>query len=160
MTDTLPEIREFLEQSNTPFEVWDCDPALADTDRFCEHYGISPEHSANTILVKTKKGDTRYAACVLLAIHRLNVNHTVRKRLETRKASFATAQETREITGMEIGGVTPLNLPDGIPIWVDEQVMKREYIILGGGNRTSKLKVSPLIFSLLTNAETVPHLAS
>ena len=159
MTDTLPEIRQFLDNSGYPFEVWDCDPDLADTTIFCEHYGVSPENSANTILVKSKTGEAKFAVCVLLAIHRLDVNHTVRRKLGARKVSFASAGDTRETTGMEIGGVTPLGLPDGLPVWIDESVMQREYIILGGGNRTSKLKLPPVILTLVSGVEVVPGLA-
>jgi prolyl-tRNA editing enzyme YbaK/EbsC (Cys-tRNA(Pro) deacylase) len=159
MTDALPEIRQFLDNSGYPFEVWDCDPDLADTTIFCEHYGVSPENSANTILVKSKTGEAKLAVCVLLASHRLDVNHTVRRKLGARKVSFASAEETREATGMEIGGVTPLGLPDGLPVWIDENVMQREYIILGGGNRTSKLKLPPVILNLVSGVEVVPGLA-
>ena len=159
MRDTLPGIRRFLEQSEYPFEIWDCDPEMADTTDFCEHYGVSPEDSANTILVKSKTGESKYAICVLLATHRLDVNHTVRRKLGARKASFATAEETRKITGMEIGGVTPLALPGDLPIWIDESVMQRNYIILGGGNRTSKLKVNPQSLNLLPGVEVIIGLA-
>ena len=159
MTDTLPEIRRFLEQSEYPFEIWDCDPEMADTADFCEHYGVSPENSANTILVKSKTGESKYAICILLATHRLDVNHTVRRKLGARKVSFASAEETREITGMEIGGVTPLALPDELPIWIDVNVMQRNYIILGGGNRTSKLKVNPQSLNLLPGVEVIIGLA-
>jgi prolyl-tRNA editing enzyme YbaK/EbsC (Cys-tRNA(Pro) deacylase) len=159
MTDTLPEIRHFLEQSGLDFEVWDCDPDLADTATFCKHYGVSPRNSANTILVKSKSGERKYAACVLLATHRLDVNHTVRKKLGARKVSFASADETRELTGMEVGGVTPLALPEEFPVWVDGDVMNCPFIILGGGNRSSKLKVSPGIFSLVPGVEIIAGLA-
>ena len=159
MTDTLPEIRRFLEQSEYPFEIWDCDPEMADTTDFCEHYDVSPEDSANTILVKSKTGESKYAICVLLATQRLDVNHTVRRKLGARKVSFATAEETRKITGMEIGGVTPLALPGDLPIWIDENVMQRNYIILGGGNRTSKLKVIPQSLNLLPGVEVIIGLA-
>lgn len=159
MTDTLPEIRALLEQAGYPFEVWDCDPDFADTVVFCEQYGVSLENSANTILVRSKSGEAKFAACVLLASHRLDVNHTVRKKLGARKVSFASADETRELTGMEIGGVTPLALPDELPIWVDGDVMKCEYIILGGGNRTSKLKIDPRSLSVLPGVDIVDGLA-
>lgn len=159
MTDTLPEIRQFLEDANDSFEVWDCDPNMADTAIFCEYYGVSPEKSANTILVKSKTGETKFAVCVLLAIHRLDVNHTVRKKLGARKVSFASADETREITGMEIGGVTPLAVSEEVPIWVDANVMQCDYIILGGGNRTSKLKVQPQILTSVPNVEIIAGLA-
>ena len=160
MTDTLPAIRTFLESTALDFDVWDCDDALADTALFCEHYDVPPENSANTILVRSKTGELKYALCVLLATHRLNVNHTVRKKLGVRKVSFAGADETREITGMEIGGVTPIGVPADIPIWVDRNVMNMDYIILGGGNRTSKLKVNPAVLSQLEHVEVVEELAN
>ena len=166
MTDILPEIRVFLEQANADFEVWDCDPAMADTALFCEHYGVAAENSANTILVKSKAGEPRFAVCVLLAVHRLNVNHCVRKKLGVKKVSFASAEQTRGITGMEIGGVAPLALPQttgadcsaALPVWVDANVMKCDYIILGGGNRTSKLKVHPSVLHLVPGMEVVEGL--
>ena len=81
---------------------------LSDTAIFCKHYGVPPENSANAILVKSKTGEKKYALCVLLATHRLNTNHTVGKKLGARKVFFATAEDTRELTGMEIDGVTPM----------------------------------------------------
>lgn len=159
MSDTLPEIRAILEMSGLDFEVWDCDPDLADTSVFCERYGVAPEDSANTILVKSKTGERKFAACVVLATHRLDVNHTVRKKLGARKVSFASAEETKEMTGMEIGGVTALALPDTLPLWIDGDVMRREFVILGGGNRTSKLKVRSGLFSQTPNTEIIEGLA-
>ena len=110
-----------------------CDPDLADTAAFCEAYGYAPQDSANTIVVAGKSTPPVYAACVVLATTRLDVNGTVRRRLGARKASFASADETREMTGMLIGGVTAFGLPPKLPVWVDAAVMGRERIILGGG---------------------------
>ena len=160
MTTTLPEIHAYLEQTGFPFEVWDCDPELADTATYCTHYGVPLENSANAILVKSKTGEKKYALCVLLATHRLDTNHTVRKKIGARKVSFATAEETRKMTGMEIGGVTPLVLPNNLQIWIDEAVMQLEYIVLGGGNRSSKLKVSPEVLIIQPEAEVVSGLAN
>ena len=71
-----------------PFELFACDPALADTAQFCEAYGFELGDSANTIMVVGKAEPRRYAACIVRATHRLDVNRTVRDRLGTRKASF------------------------------------------------------------------------
>jgi prolyl-tRNA editing enzyme YbaK/EbsC (Cys-tRNA(Pro) deacylase) len=158
LSATLPEIQSFLEHSGLAFEVWPCDPELADTARFCEHYGVALENSANAILVRSKTGEREYVLCVLLATHRLNTNHTVRKKMGARKVSFASADETRELTGMEIGGVTPLCLPAGLPLWIDAAVMECEYIVLGGGNRSSKIKADPRILLLDSSAEVVADL--
>jgi prolyl-tRNA editing enzyme YbaK/EbsC (Cys-tRNA(Pro) deacylase) len=155
---TLPEIQSFLEHSGFAFEVWPCDPELADTALFCEHYGVALENSANAILVRSRTGERKYVLCVLLATHRLNTNHTVRKKMGARKVSFASADETRELTGMEIGGVTPLCLPAGLPLWIDAAVMECEYIVLGGGNRSSKIKADPRILLRDSGAEVVADL--
>lgn len=160
MSDTLPEIRAALEASGLSFEIWDCDPELADTAVFCERYGVPPEKSANTILVRSKTGELKYAFCVVLATHRLDVNKTVRKKLGARKVSFADQEEARDLTGMEIGGVTAIALPTEIPLWIDAAVMDCDYIILGGGNRSSKLKLSPEIFRHTPNTEVVEGLAT
>jgi prolyl-tRNA editing enzyme YbaK/EbsC (Cys-tRNA(Pro) deacylase) len=128
-----------LEPVAIDYELFACDPALADTAAFCAAYGFAPEDSANTILVVGKSDPPRYAACVVLAPHRLDVNRAVRDRLGTRKASFAPAEATREITGMEIGGVTVFGLPGTLPIWVDGRVVERERIVVGGGSRSWKV---------------------
>ena len=160
MTDTLPKIRQFLESTKLKFEVMDCDPELADTNVFCREYGIDLEDSVNAIVVKTKTGKLKYAACALLATTRLDINKTIRKKLGARKVSFANIEETAELTAMNIGGVTPLTLPSTLPLWVDSNVMQRNSIILGGGNRSSKIKVSPKIFNYTLNTEIVEGLAN
>src|SRR3954454_8655014 len=130
-----------------------CDPDFADTAAFCERYGVAPEDSANTIVVVGKARPERpperevrprvYVACVVLATTRLDVNGTVKRRIGVRKVSFASTDETRELTGMMIGGVTALALPPVVPLWVDETVMPRPTFVLVGCSRSLKIRVSP-----------------
>ncbi len=138
-----PSVRTALEALDVPFDVMECDPALADTAAFVEAYGIPLDHSANTILVASKGADPSYVACVLLATTSLDVNNVVRREMGVRKASFAGADPVRAVTGMEIGGVTPFGLPADMPILVDPRVFDRPWVVLGGGNRSSKLKLAP-----------------
>jgi prolyl-tRNA editing enzyme YbaK/EbsC (Cys-tRNA(Pro) deacylase) len=143
-----------------PHELFACDPALADTAAFCAAYGFALEDSANTIVVVGKSDPPVYAACVVLATHRLDVNRAVKQRLGTRKASFASADETRRLTGMEIGGVTVFGLPDGLPVWIDSAVMGRDRIVLGGGSRSWKVIAPPAILLTVAGAEVVEGLAA
>ena len=141
-------------------EVVACDPDLADTALFCEASGYSLDESANAILVAGKSEARPVACCIVLASTRLDVNGVVRKRLGTRKASFAGAEETIERTGgMQIGGVTPFGLPDDVPIWIDARVMERERVIVGGGGRDRKILCPPSTLVALAGAEVVPDLA-
>jgi len=141
------------------YELFPCDPALADTAQFCAAYGFDLDESANTIVVVGKADPRVYAACIVLAPHRLDVNHAVKARLGTRKASFAGADETRELTGMEIGGVTPFGLPADLPVLVDAAVMRRPRIVLGGGSRSWKVIAPPSILLALPNVAVVEGLA-
>jgi prolyl-tRNA editing enzyme YbaK/EbsC (Cys-tRNA(Pro) deacylase) len=140
------------------YELFACDPALADTAAFCEAYGFALEDSANTIIVVGKSKPPVYAACVVLATHRLDVNHMVKARFG-RKSSFASAEETKELTGHEIGGVTVFGLPPNLPVWVDGDVMHRERVVLGGGSRRWKVIAPPSILLTLPSVEVVADLA-
>jgi prolyl-tRNA editing enzyme YbaK/EbsC (Cys-tRNA(Pro) deacylase) len=155
--------RERLEQGlagRGEYELFPCDPALADTAAFCAAYGFDPADSANTIVVIGKSDPPVYAACVVLATHRLDVNRVVKQRLGTRKASFASPDETRDLTGMAIGGVTAFGLPASLPLWVDAAVMDRTRIVLGGGSRSWKVIAPPEILRTLPNVEIVADLAA
>ena len=160
MSNTLPKIEQFLESTKLKFEIMDCNPKLADTKVFCKEYNINLEDSVNAILVKTKTGELRYALCALLATTKLDINNLIKKKLNARKVSFADSEETTRITEMSIGGVTPLTLPNNLQLWVDSKVMLRNFIILGGGNRSSKIKISPSIFSFTPNTEIIECLAN
>jgi prolyl-tRNA editing enzyme YbaK/EbsC (Cys-tRNA(Pro) deacylase) len=149
---------EQLDSLGVDYEIIPCDPELADTVQFCAAYGYALDDSANTILVAGKAAPPTFAACVVLASTRLDVNRVVKKRLGVRKASFASGADTEQLTGMSIGGVTPFGLPADLPLWVDGRVMTRDRIILGGGSRDRKVLAPPAILTALA-AEVVEGLA-
>lgn len=152
-------VLEQLAALNVDFEVVDCDPDLADTAAFCEAYGYSAEDSANAIVVAGKSDPAVFAMCLVLADSRLDVNKVVRKRLGVRKCSFATAEQTVELTGMQIGGVTPFGTTSELPLWIDSRVMDRERLIIGGGGRDRKLLVPPATLAAHPTAAVVEGLA-
>ncbi len=156
----MDPVIESLELLGSEYEIVACDPDLADTAKFCEAYGYSPDESANAILVVGKSAERPVACCLVLASTRLDVNGTVRRRLGTRKASFAGAEETVERSGgMQIGGVTPFGLPDDVPVWIDAAVMSCERVIVGGGGRDRKILCPPSTLASLPTAEVVDQLA-
>ena len=137
------ETRAAVQALEVEHEFIECDPALADTAAFCQHYGYELADSANTIVVASKRPKGKYAACVVLATHRLDVNRTVRDLLDVKKLSFAPPEVTAEVTGMMMGGVTVFGLPTDLPLYVDAAVIERPWVIVGGGSRGLKIKVAP-----------------
>jgi prolyl-tRNA editing enzyme YbaK/EbsC (Cys-tRNA(Pro) deacylase) len=154
-----PAVIEQMEALGIDYEVMSCDPALADTAQFCEAYGVPLEKSANAILVASRKPEGHNAVCVVLAHTRLDVNGTVRRRLGVRKVSFAPAEITKELTGQEIGGVTIFGLPPGLPVWLDGRVADCDWVIVGAGSRSAKIKLDPGQLSDLDGFEFVEDLA-
>ena len=154
-----PNIVQALDNSGVEYQVMACDSAFADTFDFCAHYHIPLECSANTILIKARTGGLKFVACVLLANARLDVNKIVRKRLGARRVSFASAEEAKTLTGMELGGITALALPADLELWVDRAVLDAPYVILGAGTRAAKIKVSPKVFDSIPNTTVIEGLA-
>jgi prolyl-tRNA editing enzyme YbaK/EbsC (Cys-tRNA(Pro) deacylase) len=135
------------------------DPELADTAAFCDAYGSPLTASANCVVVAGRRGgEQRYAACLVLATTRADVNGVVRRRLDVRKASFAPMADAVELTGMEYGGITPFGLPDGWPILVDAAVAAAPELIVGSGVRGSKILVPGDVLVMLPGAEVVTGL--
>jgi prolyl-tRNA editing enzyme YbaK/EbsC (Cys-tRNA(Pro) deacylase) len=136
------------------------DAELADTAAFCEHYGVLMEDSANCVIIAGRRGDTvSYAACMVLATTRADVNGVVRKRLDARKASFAPMDDTVALSGMEYGGITPIGLPADWPVLVDAAVLQRDVVVIGSGLRRSKLALPSKLLADLPGAEVIEGLA-
>jgi prolyl-tRNA editing enzyme YbaK/EbsC (Cys-tRNA(Pro) deacylase) len=154
-----PRVIADLEAKGIAYEEMPCDPELADTAAFCEAYGVPLDRSANAILVASRKPEGHNAVCVVLADTRLDVNGTVRRRLGVRKVSFAPAELTKELTGQEIGGVTIFGLPKGLPVWIDSRVMEKEWVVVGAGSRSAKIRFDPAQLSDLDGFEVVEDLA-
>ena len=130
------------------------DPQLADTAAFCEQYAVDPLDSANCVVVAGKRsGEVRYAACMVLATDRADVNGLVRRRLDVRKASFAPMDDAVSLTAMEYGGITPIGVPADWPILVDPAVLTRDVVVIGSGLRRSKLALPAQALLDLPGAE-------
>ena len=157
-SSSTKSVLETVENLGFPYEIIEIDTNLADTALFCENYGFPIEQSGNTIIVGSKKEPKLFAACVVLATTKLDVNKCVRNLMGVSKASFASAEEMKELTGMEVGGVTPFSLPEEIKIYVDSRIMRLNWLILGGGGRDKKIKISPEVFQKL-GAEIIENLA-
>lgn len=153
-------VRRQLDELGATYEIIEIDPEYADTARFCERYGYSLEESVNCILLASKTGPKRYAACLVQASRRLDVNHTVKRLMGARRVSFANGPDTTEATGMTPGGVTPFGLPVHIPVYIDAPIMALGEIVLGGGGRATKVRLAPAELERLPRATVVEGLAS
>lgn len=145
-------VQTALDGAGVTYEELACEPELADTAAFCEHYGIAATEACNAIVVVLKIPPKQYVACLVRADTKLDVNKRVSELVGVKRLSFASADETAELTGMRIGGVTIAGLPPEMPIYIDARVMEQPRVIIGGGNRTSKARLDPRELLKLPNA--------
>jgi prolyl-tRNA editing enzyme YbaK/EbsC (Cys-tRNA(Pro) deacylase) len=139
--------------------VAEIDPGLADTAAFCDRYGVALDESANCVVVAGRRdGETRFAACVVLATTRADVNGVVRRQLDVRKASFAAVDVATEQTAMEYGGITPIGVPASWPVFVDAAVAASARVVVGSGVRRSKLTLPGEALGRLPGAVVLPGL--
>lgn len=137
--------------------VAEIDAEVADTAAFCERYGVAPADSANCVVVAGRRGgETRLAACVVLATDRVDVNGVVRRELDARKASFAAMNLATGESGMEYGGITPIGLPADWPVMVDAAVVGAGDVVIGSGLRRSKLVLPGAALAELPTARVLP----
>jgi prolyl-tRNA editing enzyme YbaK/EbsC (Cys-tRNA(Pro) deacylase) len=140
-------------------QVAQIDPALADTAAFCERYGVAPEESANCVVIAAKRGgETTYAACVVTATTRADVNGLVRRHLGARKASFGAVDVVTAATGMEYGGITPIGLPPDWPVLIDAAVTALPGAVIGSGIRDSKLWLPGQLLAKIPGAQVIDGL--
>ena len=140
--------------------VAEIDPALADTAAFCERYDVSPAESANCVVIAGRReGHVRFAACVVLATTRADVNNVARRALDVRKASFAATDVAVALTAMEYGGITPIGLPADWPVLVDAAAAAAAQVVIGSGLRRSKLALAGKTLADLPAAMVIDGLA-
>ncbi len=152
-------VESALQSLGVEYERFEIDSDFADTAAFCERYDFPLDGCGNTIVVASKRGAKKYCACIVKGTGRLDVNKRVKGLMEVSRVSFASADETTELTGMLIGGVTPFALPDDLPIYVDQKILDLDYVILGSGSRSSKLRMDPSEMQKVPNLEFVEGLS-
>ena len=143
MVELHETVKNIYESNLDKLEVFECKDEFSDTQSFCDHYGHKIEDSCNAILIKSKKPNEFYSLFCVLGSTRLDVNHKAKKVMDSKKVSFASKEEAEEVTNQIYGGISPLGLPQEINIFIDENVLRREKIFIGAGNRVSKFFLTP-----------------
>ena len=143
MAELHKTVEEIYNTNLDKLEVFECEDEFSDTQSFCDHYGYKIEDSCNAILIKSKKPEEFYTLFCVLGSTRLDVNHKAKSLMGARKVSFASKEEAEEVTNQIYGGISPLGLVPEIKIFIDKQVLTREKIFIGAGNRVSKFFLTP-----------------
>ncbi|HEY8712681.1 MAG TPA: YbaK/EbsC family protein [Thermoanaerobaculia bacterium] len=146
-----PSVRSALDAARISYESVPCREEWADTAEFCAHYGVAIPDACNTMVVALKTAPKKYVACLVRADTKIDVNHRLADAVGFKRMSFASSEEAARLSGQAIGGVTLIGLPADVPVIIDKMVLERTSILIGGGNRTSKIRVDPRELEKLPN---------
>ena len=152
MVEIHKTVANLFESHGDELEIFECLDEFSDTQNFSNHYGFDIEDACNAILIKSKKPKEFFAMFCVLGSSRLDVNHKAKAAIESKKVSFASKEEAESVTSQIYGGISPLGLPQEIKIFVDQNVLDRNKVFIGAGNRVSKIFLSPGTLIKLTNA--------
>ena len=153
MLEIHKTVAKLYEDNKEYLEIFECLDEFSDTENFCNHYGFDIEDSCNAILIKAKKPEEFYAMFCVLGANRLDVNHKAKEAMGAKRVSFASRDEAELVTKQIYGGISPLGLPENIKVFIDKNVIEREKLFIGAGNRVSKFFLSPETLIKLSNAE-------
>ena len=153
MVEIHNTVAKVFEDNKEVLEIFECKDEFSDTQNFCDHYGFDIEDSCNAILIKAKKPEEFYAMFCVLGSTRLDVNTKAKNAMGAKRVSFASREEAEQVTNQIYGGISPLGLPENLKIFIDENVMNREKLFIGAGNRVSKFFLYPELLVELTKAE-------
>ena len=153
MLEIHKTVAKLYEDNKEYLEIFECLDEFSDTENFCNHYGFDIEDSCNAILIKAKKPVEFYAMFCLLGANRLDVNHKAKEAMGAKRVSFASRDEAELVTKQIYGGISPLGLPENIKVFIDKNVIEREKLFIGAGNRVSKFFLSPETLIKLSKAE-------
>ena len=152
MVEIHKTVANLFESHGDELEIFECLDEFSDTQNFSNYYGFDIEDACNAILIKSKKPKEFFAMFCVLGSSRLDVNHKAKAAIESKKVSFASKEEAESVTSQIYGGISPLGLPEEIKIFVDQNVLNRNKVFIGAGNRVSKFFLSPETLIKLTNA--------
>jgi Cys-tRNA(Pro) deacylase len=113
--------------------------------------GQRPEQVVRSILFRLDQG--RFAL-VLVAGPAQVAWRTLRQHLGQSRLTTASEEEVTAITGYQIGAVSPLGLPQPLPVYIDDSVTAEQEISLGSGIRgTTVILATADLLAALPDAE-------
>lgn len=144
-----------LEGKKVPYEAITYDASERDAEKIAVQLGVPPEQVFKTLVVAAPK-DGRSPQKPLLVVIPANRQLDLKKLaklINVKKLKMATHQQAEEMTGLQVGGISPLALINkGFAIYLDELAAERAQIYISAGERGTQIKLAPADLRKLTGA--------
>jgi Cys-tRNA(Pro) deacylase len=134
----IEKVRNFLNARNPKLKIIELDEDTSTSLLAAEALGTEVGQIAKSMLFKTK--NTGYL--MIISAGDVKIDGKAVKNLVGSKVRMADADEVREITGFNIGGVCPFALKTEIPIFLDESLKKYQVVYTAAGTDNTALPIT------------------
>jgi prolyl-tRNA editing enzyme YbaK/EbsC (Cys-tRNA(Pro) deacylase) len=156
MTKTLKtKITDILDAHQVPYRVLPHSEPVFTVEAAAQQRGVTKETMVKSILLRDKGG--RYVMACIMGDARLDPK-AVRAHLPPgwRRLHFASADEILAVTSCVQGAVTPLGLPDGVPVVFDDAIARCEQVSISSGDPMAGLELRVRDLIAIAGAQLAP----
>ena len=132
MTDEITPVTETLTILEIPFRTFRHAGPVNSLEQAAQERGQEPEQVVRSLLFRLAKG---YYIMVLIAGPAQVSWPALRQYMGQSRITMADQGEVLQVTGYELGAVSPFGLPSTLRVLVDESVFKPEEVSIGSGER-------------------------
>ncbi|WP_420627652.1 YbaK/EbsC family protein [Candidatus Leptofilum sp.] len=145
----------FLEGKKVAYEAIQYDSSERDAEKIALQLNVPPEQVFKTLVVSPPKGSRSKPLLAVVPANRQLDLKKVAKLLKVKKVKMATQQQAEQLTGLQVGGISPLALLNkGFAIYLDELALAQPHIFVSAGERGTQIKVAPADLRKVTRAKT------
>jgi Cys-tRNA(Pro)/Cys-tRNA(Cys) deacylase len=129
-------------------------PERHSADEVAEMIGVDPAQVFKTLVVLPESGKGRPFLVMMPATSELNLKHLgTQPGVDEKKLRMATQREAESLTGLLVGGISPLALLQrGFRIFIDSSATRFDLIYLSAGQRGVNLSLAPSDLIRVTGA--------
>jgi Cys-tRNA(Pro)/Cys-tRNA(Cys) deacylase len=158
MTTFKTKITDLLDAHNIAYTLLPHTEPVFTVAAAAAQRGVVKEEMVKSILLREKSGQRYVMGCVTGDV-RLDPR-AVRAHLPAaegwKRLTFATAEEIWQVTGCVQGAVTPLGLPDDVPVIFDVAIAQCQRVNISSGDPLAGLELDPQDLIRLAGAQLAP----
>jgi Cys-tRNA(Pro)/Cys-tRNA(Cys) deacylase len=138
----ITKITALLDSQNISYRLLPHSEPVFTVEAAAAQRGVVKEEMVKSILLRDREG--RYVMACVTGEAQLDPK-AVRALLpaEWKRLSFASAAEIQAVTGSVQGAVAPLGLPDGVPVYFDEAILRCEKVSISSGDPLAGVELNP-----------------
>lgn len=121
-----------LSTKNVPYRVFRHPGPVHSLEQAAEERGQEPEQVVRSILFRLAKG--QYIMVLMAGPSQISWS-ALRQYLGQSRITTASKDEVLQVTGYELGAVSPFGLPGPMRVLVDASVLEQEEVSIGSGER-------------------------